>query len=475
MRRTRESVLAVSAALVLAIGVQGETSAPATVAEALAAVRSDIAIAAAELEHVRDTISAARIPLAAKLQRRQAEILALRATVGATQADGRHDAAARDALHIEVQRLREDAQFVETMLDEYRRGLETRLAAGDIDHLTALLARNSADLLPESAPPLDRLAERAAALLGAGMRLQRERVGGRRAPGTVLDGSGKEVAGAIVTVGPLTFFAAAQGPAAGPACTRPGHLAPLLVGDLPTLDQTAIATLVATGTATVPVDVTPGLDAARPRGGPKSLFDEIRAGGVVMVPLVAVGVIALIVSLWKLMELRNYCVRADRVIAMVLERLHLNDEAGARSEAAAVGSPLGDLLRDGIKHRGAAHEHLEEILHEHVVAAVPRLERHLGTLAVLAGIAPLLGLLGTVTGMIHTFQLVTLFGTGEARVLSGGISEALITTKFGLSIAIPVLLVHAFLARRVRTLAGELEASAMMFVARLTQRRQPDA
>jgi biopolymer transport protein ExbB len=99
-----------------------------------------------------------------------------------------------------------------------------------------------------------------------------------------------------------------------------------------------------------------------------------------------------------------------------------------------------------------------------VLCTVPKLERHLGTLAVFGGIAPLLGLLGTVTGMIHTFQLVTVFGSGDAKLLSGGISEALITTEFGLAIAIPVLLIHAFFARRVRNMISHLEQTAVMMI-----------
>jgi biopolymer transport protein ExbB len=275
------------------------------------------------------------------------------------------------------------------------------------------------------------------------------------------------VPGAVVTVGPLTFFAAADGSPAGPAATQPGRLAPTLLPGLSAPDMDAVATLVRDGSATVPVDVTPGMDAAHLDQDADSLVEQVRKGGMVMLPLLAVGLIAVIITLWKLVELRTYCVRDGGIVARVLDRLQAGDEAAALREAATLKPPLGELLRDGIAHRHAPHEHLEEILHEHVMAAVPRLERHLGTLAVLAGVAPLLGLLGTVTGMIHTFQLVTLFGTGEARVLSGGISEALITTKFGLSIAIPALLAHAFLARRARTLAGELESSAMTFVAHL--------
>ena len=106
-------------------------------------------------------------------------------------------------------------------------------------------------------------------------------------------------------------------------------------------------------------------------------------------------------------------------------------------------------------------------MHERALAVLPLLDRHLGLLAVLGGVAPLLGLLGTVTGMIHTFQLVTVFGSGDAKLLSGGISEALVTTEAGLIIAVPVLLVHAFLSRRVRTLVAALEQTVVGFVNRL--------
>ena len=126
--------------------------------------------------------------------------------------------------------------------------------------------------------------------------------------------------------------------------------------------------------------------------------------------------------------------------------------------------PLKSLYLECIACRAASREQLEELLHEHIISYVPRLERHLGTLAVLGGIAPLLGLLGTVTGMIHTFQMVTLFGSGDARLLSGGISEALITTKYGLIIAVPVLLAHAFLSRHARGKLAELEQTAIGMV-----------
>ena len=114
-------------------------------------------------------------------------------------------------------------------------------------------------------------------------------------------------------------------------------------------------------------------------------------------------------------------------------------------------------------------------MHEAIIVEVPPLERHLAILAVGAAVSPLLGLLGTVTGMIHTFSLIAVFGSGDPRLLSGGISEALVTTEAGLAVAIPLVLLHAFLSRRVRAIADGLEKSAVSFVNTLKTREQTAA
>ena len=94
----------------------------------------------------------------------------------------------------------------------------------------------------------------------------------------------------------------------------------------------------------------------------------------------------------------------------------------------------------------------------------PKLERGLSFISVTAAVAPLLGLLGTVTGMINTFKLITLFGTGDAKSLSSGISEALITTEFGLVVAIPSLLLSAFLSRKANSMIAKMEKTSITFV-----------
>jgi biopolymer transport protein ExbB len=115
---------------------------------------------------------------------------------------------------------------------------------------------------------------------------------------------------------------------------------------------------------------------------------------------------------------------------------------------------------------------LENVLQEAILAEIPAQERFLSTLGVLASIAPLLGLLGTVTGMIHTFELITFHGTGDPRMLSSGISEALVTTMFGLGVAIPIMLAHSLISRRVEERIADLEEKAISFVNRVSKVRQ---
>ncbi len=124
-------------------------------------------------------------------------------------------------------------------------------------------------------------------------------------------------------------------------------------------------------------------------------------------------------------------------------------------------SPAGEMLTLGVDHRREPRELIEEIMYEQVLATRLKVQRLLPFIAISASAAPLLGLLGTVTGIINTFKLITVFGSGDVKTLSGGISEALITTEFGLIVAIPSLLLYAFLSRRARGVISEMEKAAV--------------
>jgi biopolymer transport protein ExbB len=130
-----------------------------------------------------------------------------------------------------------------------------------------------------------------------------------------------------------------------------------------------------------------------------------------------------------------------------------------------------DLIRYGIEHHHQSRLLLEELLEERIFIVKAKLERALPWIAVTAASAPLLGLLGTVTGMIDTFGLIAAYGSGDPKLLSSGISEALITTKFGLGMAIPAMLVHAFLNRKVKRIVVAMEQTAWRFVNELHTQR----
>ena len=128
------------------------------------------------------------------------------------------------------------------------------------------------------------------------------------------------------------------------------------------------------------------------------------------------------------------------------------------------GSPLGRILAAGIINRRHSREIMKETIEEVGRQVVHELERYLNTLGTIASISPLLGLLGTVIGMIKVFSAITLVGVGNPGVLAGGISEALITTATGLSVAIPSLMFHRYLSGRVDRLVVIMEEEALKMV-----------
>ena len=226
---------------------------------------------------------------------------------------------------------------------------------------------------------------------------------------------------------------------------------------------TAINETVTTGEGELPIDTTEG-DAFKLASLKSSIADEIRAGGTTMFPLLGIAAVALIIAIFKIFDISSVKSPKAGSLQQILDNLNSGNKQGALEVANAVDGPFGDLLVEGVEHADQEKELLEEVLYERLLAAQPKLERLIAFIALTAGAAPLLGLLGTVTGMIKTFALITVFGTGDAQTLSSGISEALITTKYGLIVAIPSLLAQALLTRLAKGKLGEMEQAAVAFV-----------
>jgi biopolymer transport protein ExbB len=175
-----------------------------------------------------------------------------------------------------------------------------------------------------------------------------------------------------------------------------------------------------------------------------SLTERIHQGGVVGYVIIALGLLGLLLALVRLVWLQRTSGRVSRQVA---------DLGDLRRD-----NPLGRVL--GVIGNHPRLEQLETLelkLDEAILKETPALERWQGLIKLVAAVAPLLGLLGTVTGMIATFQAITLFGTGDPKLMAGGISQALITTVLGLIVAIPLLFMHGLVAARSKALIQLLE------------------
>ncbi|MBN1932837.1 MAG: DUF3450 family protein [Desulfobacterales bacterium] len=215
----------------------------------------------------------------------------------------------------------------------------------------------------------------------------------------------------------------------------------------------------------VPIDISRGA-ALRQLTHRLSLLDQIKKGGPIVWPILGIGLIALAIIIERLVYLFRSKMDSDNLMNQI-HTLALDQAWEKCKEACSpyLKKPVPRILFAGINccmHTN--REDMENVVQEAILREVPRLERFLSTLGMLAAIAPLLGLLGTVTGMINTFQMITYYGTGDPRMMSGGISEALVTTMLGLSVAIPIMLCHTFLSRRVETVIGEMEEKAVSFI-----------
>jgi len=432
---------------------------------AVAGLREDIARDTAALVALREQIAEAREPLAVQLESLQQEAMALRAEMERVQRLRQQGEQDQARLRERAAAANESVQFAQNLLTEYARSVETRVTSADAVAWGGDLL-DLRERLPEVEPA--ELSALARQLLNMSYAWNVKRFGGHVLSGTALDADGIAQEGQFAVLGPLSFFVASDMDLAGIAISRMGRLEPGLYV-LGSADRVALRSLLAGQVAHIPIDLTGG-DAFRLEESRGHYIERLQQGGFVMIPLLLTGGFAFVLAVWKFVALLRLH-RAIKVdIGPIARSLHQGDIEQAQDLMAEVRAPLADVLQEAIIHRGAPREHLEEILHEHVVNVLPQAERHLGMLAVLGGVAPLLGLLGTVTGMIHTFQLVTLFGSGDARMLSGGISEALVTTETGLIIAVPVLLVQAGLARWARSIVAALERKSIVIVNHLHAR-----
>ena len=200
------------------------------------------------------------------------------------------------------------------------------------------------------------------------------------------------------------------------------------------------------------------------------MWEIVLAGGPFMWPIILCSVISVSIILERLWTLQGRRVAPPdltRRIWQVIESGQVSDRVIAALEA---NSPLGRILAVGLAHRHRPREVMMERLEDAGRHVAHDLERFLNTLGTIAGVTPLLGLLGTVTGIIKAFNAIYAGGLGDPRLLSGGISEALITTAAGLGVAIPSYIAYRYLRGKVETIVVQIEKDVLQFADALEER-----
>ena len=204
------------------------------------------------------------------------------------------------------------------------------------------------------------------------------------------------------------------------------------------------------------------------------MLELLIAGGWLMVLIVLCSIIVLSICAERLYTLNAKKIAPPHLLATVWKQLKAGEMDATRLRTLKQSSPLGRILAAGLGNAYHGRDVMKESIEEAAGHVVHDLERYLNTLGTIAAVAPLLGLLGTVVGMIKVFAEIMTQGTGNASALAGGISEALITTAAGLTVAIPALVMHRYFTGKIDGIVVELEQETIKLVDALHSEENTD-
>jgi biopolymer transport protein ExbB len=367
-----------------------------------------------------------------------------------------------DSLDARLQALRVRAENAELLLEDVERAAEEALAADDMVDAAWFQARNSLEGEGRTvgdvgeAPDLYAIAGGFREAFGVGATLI-----GEGSQVRVLDGSwygtdGNEENGRVVRVGNIASFGLGADGATALVPQGQGRFQGWRNGG----GETGAALSAGTPQAAMGLFLHEGRAKRVDERPPKTLDDILEAGGTVGYVILGLGALAVVLMLLRALTLATNGRGADG-IAAVLAALYAGDRRQALSKAQATPGSVGRVMASLVPHLDRPRAELEDVASEALLREAPILVRFGAPILVIAAVAPLLGLLGTVTGMIATFDIITEFGTGDPRMLSGGISAALVTTQFGLIVAIPALLGGNLLSGWGEVVTGRAEGAAL--------------
>lgn len=282
----------------------------------------------------------------------------------------------------------------------------------------------------------------------------------RTQPGEFFTTSGEQVEGDIMHIGRIAKY--------GLSPKSSGVLAPAGNGSFRVWSEASADSAQAIGEQRNPQSVDIFLfentDRAFEQKEKRSIEDDIEAGGLIGKVIIAIGAAGVLLVLLRILFLLLFSADINKISNKVDQKVNDGDIEGALKYCKRKTSSASRVIAATLRNLSRDRDHIEDIISESLLHESSRIDRFGTSILVIAAISPLLGLLGTVTGMISTFDIITEFGTGDPKLLSSGISEALITTKFGLIVAIPMLLIGNMLTGWATRIKNDLEQAALRMI-----------
>jgi biopolymer transport protein ExbB len=416
--------------------------------------------AADELNSTRKRIAEEKAPLLREMRAAEDRILTLQGEIDRMQTNQEDAANRHRKLLTDLDAIRKNTTYIGTLAHDALTAFDDGLAPGEGQLLSERIRTLGERLDDTSEGPNGQAAMDIADFL---LERARRGLGGYAAAGSsLIEGNSQVFKGTFAFTGPETYFLPESGGRAGTVRPRAGSIYPVTYALAAWKPEEASAFF--QGKASTVLADASGGKALRLKETTGSLLEHIQKGGLVAYAIIGVGVLSLLMIAQKIVDLAKLSVDPPHVIQAFLANVSAGATAKAEQAAKSLLPPARELFQVGLRYAWGPKDILEEHLQSVLLRQRLHFERRLPLLAVIATAAPLMGLLGTVVGMVKTFALITVFGTGNAGKLASGISEVLVATELGLVVAIPTLIAHGFLAHRIQRNLSLLERYALDFV-----------
>ncbi len=437
-----------------------------------AGAAADLQKALAELSAVRSEIEAERLPLARSVTESEQQLIEKKAELSKAQRFQENQLVELNALKAEAKRQMEEVKYIDSLLTEYARAFRSRLNFVEEPRYAELFANDEKVAATADLSPAEQFAQRSVMLTTASARAEKL-LGGELLDGRALDKQGLVQKGKVALIGPVAVFAGERDDTVGLLQQELNKADPsVFVADKKRLAETRA--LVTTGSGVLLLDATGG-NALKLQALDEGLIKQLEKGGIAIIPIVILALCTLLVAAYKWRQLAAIRLASEADLQTVLGHLAKGDQSGALQHAKKIPGISGNMLTTAVEHSDEKKEYIEELLYEKMLAARTKLERGLAFLALAATTGPLLGLLGTVMGMITTFHVISTVGSGDPKMLAAGISEALICTAAGMGVAIPALLFHSFLTRKAKGVIASMEQISVGFINGVPEKISPFA